>query len=406
MAVVTGSMLVTGCDGTAGADENALAQTRQTVLTGASPKVAAGRYHGLAVRADEVWSWGYNEYGQLGDGTTATRSAPVKVPGLTGINTVAAGCYFSLALKSDGTVWSWGHNNHGQLGNGGPVKTLTPAAVQNGLFTNVAAIAAGCSHSLVLKSDGSVWSWGYNANGELGDGTTVNKTAPVQVETTDPSLPKLTGVVAIAAGSSHNLAVRNDGTVWAWGSNGSGRLGIDNSITGSSTKAVRVQQNLSGSTAVDVAAGQYHSLVLLMGGSVYAFGDSSNRQTGYTNTSWQPRPVTTLSGVTQLAAGMNHSLALVSGGVMSWGANQSGALGHGVVGWDYATPAAPAGSLSTVSFVAASERLSVSRSDDGTVRTWGDNNYGQLGRPCTGTSTNYDMTPAEVKFIPPPPPTP
>ena len=121
---------------------------------------------------------------------------------------IAGGDSHSLALKSDGTVWAWGYNGCGQLGDGSTTNRLTPVQVSG--LTGVVAIAGGGSHSLALKSDGTVWAWGCNDYGQLGDGTTTNRLTPVQVS-------GLTGVVAIAGGGAHSLALKSDGTVWAWG---------------------------------------------------------------------------------------------------------------------------------------------------------------------------------------------
>ena len=144
------------------------------------PAIAAGGDHSLMLRYDgTVWASGNNGYGQLGDGTTTTRSTPVQVSGLTNITAIAAGWYHSLALRSDGTVWAWGWNGAGQLGDGTTTDRSTPVQVSS--LTNITAIAAGAAHSLAIKSDGTVWAWGNNGAGQLGDGTTTYRTTPVQV---------------------------------------------------------------------------------------------------------------------------------------------------------------------------------------------------------------------------------
>ena len=138
---------------------------------------------------------------------------------------IAAGYFHSLAVKIDGTVWAWGKNDRGQLGDGTTTDRTTPVQVVN--LAGVVAVAAGDWHNLALKSDGTVWAWGYNNNGELGDGTTTNRSTPGQVA-------NLTGVVAVDGGGTHSLALKGDGTVWAWGQNGGGALG-NGTTTGSST---------------------------------------------------------------------------------------------------------------------------------------------------------------------------
>ncbi|MBF0487187.1 MAG: hypothetical protein HQK98_03415, partial [Nitrospirae bacterium] len=148
-------------------------------LTGVTA-VAGGFEHTIALTGDgTVWAWGYNGYGQLGDGTNTNSNTPVQVSGLTGVTAVAGGAVHSVALRSDGTVWAWGLNQYGQLGNGTNTNSNTPVQVSG--LTGVTAVAAGFEHSVALKSDGTVWAWGYNGYGQLGNGTNTNSNTPVQV---------------------------------------------------------------------------------------------------------------------------------------------------------------------------------------------------------------------------------
>jgi alpha-tubulin suppressor-like RCC1 family protein len=190
--------------------------------------------HGLEVRSDgTVWAWGDNRFGQLGDGTTTSRLAPVQMTGLTGVTQVAGGCVHSLALRSDGTVWAWGDNSVGELGRGTVTGVEATAALMNGL-AGVTKISAGCGFSLALRSDGTVWAWGYNNVGQLGTGSTVNSQVPVKIT-------GLSQVTAIAAGWDSSVAIlANGASVWAWGGNDDGQLG-DGTLAGHSTP-VRVTQ--------------------------------------------------------------------------------------------------------------------------------------------------------------------
>ncbi len=190
-------------------------------LTGVK-EVSCGAEHTLAVMNDgTVRTWGSNLYGVLGNGASGEFSAvPVAISNLSQVKKVA-GCKnfynpFSLALKEDGTVWAWGGNNYGQLGNGTTTDQSSPVRV--GALTNIVAIAAGSWHSLALRSDGTVWAWGANWHGELGDGTNDDRTSPVQVKGLDGQ-GFLTDVVAIDAGDGYSMALKSDGTVWAWGYN-------------------------------------------------------------------------------------------------------------------------------------------------------------------------------------------
>jgi len=190
---------------------------------------------------------------------------------------IAGGGHHSLALRNDGTVWAWGRNNYGQLGDGTTTERHTPVQVAN--LTGVQAIAGGFSHSLALRSDGTVWAWGRNSKGQLGDGTTTNRTTPVQVL-------NLTGVQAIAGGFFHSLALKSDGTVWAWGYNHFGQLG--DGTTANRTIPVQVA-DLTGVQAI--AAGSDHSLALRNDGTVWAWGWNYLGQLGDGTTANRSIPV-------------------------------------------------------------------------------------------------------------------
>ncbi len=191
--------------------------------------VAAGGWHTLALMEDgTVRAWGNNYYGQLGDGTTATRLAPVFVAGLSDVAAIAAGWGYSAALRRDGTVWAWGNNYYGQLGNGSLTDSRAPVPASG--LTGVTAIAAGAGHVVALRANGTVRAWGYNEHGELGDG----RPTPAlphpwgmahYYSATPTPVSGLTGVVSIAARFMHSLAVTTDGTVWGWGANYAGQVG-------------------------------------------------------------------------------------------------------------------------------------------------------------------------------------
>ena len=199
-------------------------------------------------KSNHGWAWGFNLVGQLGDGTTTSRSTPGLLDCLTGVVAFTAGNAHSLALLENGTVWAWGDNAYGQLGIG--TTTNSPIPVQVSIPTRVTAIAAGYNHNLALDTEGTVWAWGLNAYGEVGDGTTSNRSTPVRVN-------GLTGVSAIAAGGVHSLALKPDGTVWAWGVNRMGQVG-----DGTETDRLTPVQVSNLTSAVAIAAGIWHSLAL------------------------------------------------------------------------------------------------------------------------------------------------
>jgi alpha-tubulin suppressor-like RCC1 family protein len=230
--------------------------------------VATGSMHSLAVLSDgKVRSWGGNMLGQLGDSTTTDRTRPVLVNGVSGVVAVEAGSVHSVALKADGTVWSWGFNSSGQLGNGTTTNSYVPVQV-SGLTNIVAISASGGSHNIALKGDGTVWVWGSNTYGQLGDGTTINRTTPVQVA-------GLSNIAAVAAGGRHSMAVKADGTVVAWGDNANGQLG-DGSVLAHTTPAL--VNGLSGVSKI--GAGYYCSVALKSNGTVWMWGQNSYGQIG------------------------------------------------------------------------------------------------------------------------------
>lgn len=232
--------------------------------------ISAGGWHTAALKSDStVWVWGWNEDGQLGDGTIVNKSTPQQVNGLTGVVAIAAGTYHVLALKADGTVWAWGDNVSGQIGNGNTGTDQTTPVQVSGL-TNVVKITAGRFFSLAIKSDGTVWTWGENLYGQLGDGTTTDRNIPVQVS----GLSGVTSAVA-ATGAFHCMAVKNDNTVWAWGRNTYGNLG-DNTVANKSTPA----QMIGISDVEGMAAGTNFSLVYKTDGTVWGCGRNASGQLG------------------------------------------------------------------------------------------------------------------------------
>ncbi|TMF58097.1 MAG: RCC1 repeat-containing protein [Chloroflexi bacterium] len=347
----------------------------------ASPVGGSAATASVAAVPSTPWAWGDNGFGQLGDGSTIQRNAPVPVGGLSGVTTIAGGGYHSLAVKSDGTVWAWGLNLYGELGNGTTTNSSTPVPVSG--LTGVTAIAAGFYHSLAVKSDSTVWAWGLNQNGQLGNGTTTSSSIPVPVS-------GLSGAIAVASGQYHSLALKSDGTVWAWGYNGFGQLG--NGITGGSSSTPVQVSGLSGATGI--AGGQDHSLALKSDGTAWAWGYNFWGQlgNGTTTNSSTVVQVSGLGGVTAIAGGLAHSLAVKSDGtVWAWGYNIYGQLGNGTT-TSSSTPVQVSG-LSGVAAIAGGGQHSLALKSDGTVRAWGRNIAGQLG---TGTPGGISSTPVAV----------
>ena len=321
--------------------------------------VAADSQGSLALTAGGlVYAWGDNNHGQLGIGTSDADAhiTPVQVDVISNVVALAGGGDTApngqaqiggdtnLALLSDGTVWGWGLNNLGQLGNGTTSDSNVPTPVlgaDGSPLRNVVAIAASGSHSLALKSDGTVWAWGRTTCGQLGEASTTcdpNDTsfsaAPVQV-------PGLANIAAIAtsAAAYHSLALRNDGTVWAWGDNRFGQLGIGASdLNAHPTPAQVIDPSdptgfLTGMAAIGAAAGPGgHSMALKANGPIYTWGENGTGEEGNgTQGTASSVPTQTLGlndGIT-IAAGIFHNIAIAADHtVWTWGNNGSGQLGY------------------------------------------------------------------------------
>jgi alpha-tubulin suppressor-like RCC1 family protein len=349
--------------------------------------VAAGGEHSLALRKDgTISAWGYNYDGQLGDGTTSqnkhdeeNKYAPVSVGGVENVAAIAAGYYHSVALKSDGTVWTWGYNEFGQLGigtddinrtsgDGAAADKFVPTRVTNARFPDgsigslpvIIALAAGYYHTVALTEDGKVFCWGLNDDGQLGNGAQLKSPGefsagpplysniPVQVVTgknpEDGSSVELSGIVSIAAGGYHTVALKNDGTVWAWGYNEQGQLGngtdgTDNQddhfhrVIPTQVIAKKFDGTSEGlSNIVAIAAGFKQTVALDRFGFVWTWGDNKYGQLGdgsntNRNSSWK---ISSLSNMVAVASGCYHMAALRRDGtIWAWGDNMYGQLGNG-----------------------------------------------------------------------------
>ena len=293
-----------------------------------------------------VFAWGLGASGQLGNGGFANSSVPVAVntggvlSGKT-VVAVAAGAFHSLALCSDGTVAAWGVNSHGQLGNGTNFASGAPVAVNtSGVLSGktVIAIAAGQHHSLALCSDGTLAAWGNDANGQLGNGVNTDSNVPVAVSIAGTPLAGKT-VTAIAAGYSHSLVACSDGTLASWGLNANAQLGNGGYVDSNVPVAVTTSATpLAGKTITALAAGAYFSMALCTDGTLTAWGNNASGQLGDGTNTQRTVPTavrtvgTPLAGrtVSAISAGGYHGMALcIDGTLAAWGYNGSGEIGNG-----------------------------------------------------------------------------
>jgi alpha-tubulin suppressor-like RCC1 family protein/PKD repeat protein len=319
---------------------------------------------GAPAPAGPAFEWGLEAGVQPGLPEVPQPQRPV--PGEHTFVAVSAGLGFTVGLSEDGTVWCWGINDTGQLGDGTRLSGIVPMRAVG--LTGVVAVACGESHVLALRNDGTVWSWGDNAAGQLGGGWDKPIERPVLVE-------GLSDVVGIAAGARHSLAVTRDGSLWAWGDNASGQLG-DGTVM-NRPFPVKIPGVHS---AVSAAAGWSHSLALLADGSILGWGSNRCGQLGGEagGDILRPSPVAGLAGAVALSAGGRFSLArAVDGTVWAWGSNQSGQLGDGS-SVDRGVPA-PVPGLAGITAVAAGGEHALALDREGRLWAWGSNASGQLG---------------------------
>lgn len=293
------------------------------------------------------------------------------------VASVSIGDFHGLALKDDGTVWAWGapypgsdlsYFGAGQKDNGSILIKI------DGL-TNVTAISAGSSHSLALKDDGTVWAWGFNLDGQLGDGTYNNSNIPVRVK-------NLNNITAISAGARYNLALNKDGTLWAWGDNHEGQLG-DGTINKVEPYGKNTPVKVDISNVKAISAGGF-SAVIKDDGSVWAWGNNEFSQIGHGLNPIIPYPtmVSGISNVKQIAVGRNHILAIKNDGtIWEWGDVWNEFSKSTIV----STPR-QLHNFSQMVDISAGWVHSMALKDDGTVYTWGSNSDGQLGG---GSDTSY-----------------
>jgi len=359
-------------------------------LTGVTA-LAAGLYHSLALRSDgTVMAWGADTWGQLGTSSSPALSSktPVKTAGLAGVVSLGAGGFFSLAVKSDGTAVAWGKNKFFALGTGNVFAgaVSTPAPIVN--LKGIRVVTGSLESAMALAADGSLWIWGNNREGELGNSTGIIHVIPRQID-------NVTGAAGLAAGSSFGLIVRDDGTIWGWGSDESAQLG--NGSTIGVTPVLTPLQALGVTKAKSVAAGFSGSIALLTDGTVLGWGanDYGTAGTG-TNvplTVTSPQPCPALSQITAIASGASHRMALKSDGtVWTWGLNYWNLLGYSTPSGYSATPTQVPG-ISGIVSIAGSGSHCIAAKDDGTVWVWGNGSSGQLGLGAATTST---LTPVQV----------
>ncbi len=326
--------------------------------------------------SQQLYGWGDNGNGQVGDGWVAQRVTPSQVGTTAEWASVSAGGFHTMTVKTDGTLWAWGANDQGQLGDGTITNHTSP--VQVGTATNWASVAGGGKHTVAVRTDGTLWAWGDNTYGQLGDGTTIDHSSPAQVGTA-------TDWASAAASSVHTVALKTDGTLWAWGRNTSGQLGIG---TTGGLSTIPVQVGTATDWASAAAGGYYggadgHTVAVKTDGTLWTWGRNHVGQLGDGTTTNHPSPVQVGPDTNWavVAAGAFYTVAVKTDGILwAWGDNSRGQLGLDADVHPFSTiPIQPRGTDTNWAGVAAGAFHTMAVKTDGTLWTWGDNTSGQLG---------------------------
>ncbi len=347
---------------------------------------AAGSVHACAVRTGggAVWCWGGGSFGQIGIGQFEDSNATVAV----GVNTTwanaTAGSRHSCGTRGDGTLWCWGRNDNGQIGVGN-VTNPQPTPIQVGVATTWSTVAAGTAHTCGTRTDGTLWCWGNNNAGQLGLGSTSQQTSPVQVG-------NLTTWKRVAAGDSHTCATKTDGTLWCWGSNVDGQIGIGNTTT-PQTSPVQVGTATAWKT---FGAGNLHTCATKTDGTLWCWGDNTSGEIGIGSVvtpQLSPVQVGAATSWQTVSAGNSHACATKTDGTLwCWGDNTSGEIGIGSVVTPQNSPVQVGTDVTWNSIATGNGHTCATRTDQ-TLWCWGLNASGQVG---IGSSVSPQTSPGQV----------
>ncbi|MBI2397961.1 MAG: chromosome condensation regulator RCC1 [Xanthomonadales bacterium] len=348
--------------------------------TSQAQQLAAGGGHTCAVvPGGNLHCWGWDEQGQLGDAAqNYSNPTPVRAEGLTNVISADGGYQHSCAVTSAGGVWCWGYNRWGQIGNGSGADAHTPTAVVG--LSNALAVGTGGNHSCAMLATGAVWCWGHGYHGQLGSGSFMETNVPVQVV-------GISTASAIATGENHSCAIVGGGAIKCWGRNHQGQLG--NGAIDADPGVLGVVDVFGITTAIALSAGNNHTCALLLDGTVRCWGDGARGALGNgVGMDYSAVPVTVvgINDATALASGDLHNCVIHSGGGMScWGYNYFGSVGDGSNRNDRATPVTVI-RVSDVTAIAAggSHTCARVREDPINVMCWGNGSFGQLGNGRAG----------------------
>ncbi len=344
--------------------------------------LSVGWNHSCRLDATEVWCWGLNDFGALGNGSTTNSNVPVHVVELDNVVQVSAGTRHSCAVDHSGAVWCWGRNNDGQLGNDSTTSSSTPVAVL--AIEDVIQVAGGRYHTCALDAQGHIWCWGGNEHGQLGNGSNVEEHTPVKVL-------DIEGVIQVSVGQNHSCGIDDQGRLWCWGYNESGQLGLGD--TGDRSVPFEVT-SLSGVVQVDESYD--HTCAVTDQHQVWCWGRNDSGQLGQeTNDGHVAEPllVPDLSDIVQVSVGAKTTCALDDQGqVWCWGGNSLGQLGDGTLTGRRQPGLVP--NLPTAVEVEVGDQMACALVLNGSVWCWGRNQNGELG---AGLTSDYSTDPVQVE---------
>ncbi len=330
-------------------------------------------YSAAITENDDLYCWGDNSDGQIGSGTTGNQLTPVKVLG--NVKTVSLGDYHSAAITKNGDLYCWGDNDFGQIGN----DTTKDQSIPVKVLGNVKTVSLGGAYSAAITEKGDLYCWGYNRGGEIGNGTTQDQSTPVKVLGNVKTVSLSLGI------DNYSAAITENGDLYCWGNDFAGQIG--NGTTGNQLTPVKVLGNVK-----TVFLREHHSAAITENDDLYCWGDNSDGQVGNGTTRNQSTPIKVLGNVKTISLGDNHSAAVTENGdLYCWGDNSDGQVGNGTTG-DQLIPVKVLGNVKTVSLSLGSYGYSAAITENGNLYCWGYNFYGQVGN----STENNQFTPVKV----------